>query len=172
MRRIVVVGTSGSGKSYLASRLATALGLPFIDLDDLFWKPGWEARSKEEFSALVAKAASGRAWVIAGNQTKIRELIWPRADLVIWLDLPLYLLLFRALKRGLQQIWSGEEICGGNRESLSRLFGPKSILIWIMKTYFRRRRIYLPLFTEEKMVRLTSSKEIPALISRLTALAQ
>ena len=83
---IVVVGATGCGKSTLAERLARHLGLDFIELDGLFWKPGWVESSKAEFRARVDAATRAPGWVLAGNYGMCRDIVWPRAEAVIWLD--------------------------------------------------------------------------------------
>ena len=65
--RIVVIGTTGSGKSALATRLARSLGAPFVELDALHWEPAWTAATPEAFRARAEEATRGPAWVVAGN---------------------------------------------------------------------------------------------------------
>jgi chloramphenicol 3-O-phosphotransferase len=64
-RRIIVVGPSCAGKTTLAERLAELLGVPFVELDALYWKPGWEESSDEEFVPRVMEATAGDGWVVA-----------------------------------------------------------------------------------------------------------
>ena len=85
MQRVVVVGTTGSGKSTLAARLARALGCPFIEPDALFWGPEWTPVPRDEFRSQVAAAVAADAWAIGGNYSVARDLIWPRADTLVWL---------------------------------------------------------------------------------------
>ncbi len=89
MRRVSVVGTSGSGKSRLARELAGALAVPYVELDAIFHQRGWVPLPGDEFTARVAAAVAADGWVIDGNYSKATHpLVWPRADTVIWLDLP------------------------------------------------------------------------------------
>ena len=95
-KRIVVVGVTGCGKSILAERLAAKLGLEFIELDALYWKPDWVESNPDEFRERVKTAIRAQAWALAGNYSQVRELVWPRAEALIWLDYP-FLLVFRRL---------------------------------------------------------------------------
>jgi adenylate kinase family enzyme len=101
MRRVVILGCSGSGKSTLARAMGEGLGLPVVHLDALFWSPGWkEPGDNEAFRAKVEAAIAGDAWVTDGNFVgRTFDLRLPRADLVIYLDQPRGICLWRVLKR-------------------------------------------------------------------------
>jgi adenylate kinase family enzyme len=99
MKRIVVIGSTGAGKTTLASSLAALLQIPHIELDALHWQPGWVANSKEDFIRQAELATRAAAWVVDGNYSKAQHVIWPRADTLIWLDYPLLLILRRLLAR-------------------------------------------------------------------------
>ena len=88
-RRAAVVGTSGSGKTTLATSLAQRLGLAHVELDSLYWGPDWTPAPRERFREQVARALSGEAWTTDGNYGAVRDIVWARADTVVWLDLSL-----------------------------------------------------------------------------------
>src|SRR5205809_1832315 len=88
-RRVVVVGTTGSGKTTLAGRLAQRLGVPHVELDALHWEANWVEAGDEVFRERAARALTGSAWVVDGNYSKVRDIVWGRADMVVWLDYPL-----------------------------------------------------------------------------------
>ena len=86
LERVVVVGTSGSGKTTLARRLADVLGCPHVELDFHHFEPEWRERSDEDFRQRVAEAIMGPRWVVDGNYSATRDLIWPEATRIIWLN--------------------------------------------------------------------------------------
>ena len=165
MRRINVVGTSASGKSRLALALAERLGLPYIELDALHWEPNWTEAPDEVMRDRVRSAIGGEAWVVDGNYSAVRDLVWSRADTVIWLDLSLPTILARYARRTIRRIISRQELWSGNRERLGFLFGRDSLLWWILGTYRRRRREYpqlLAAHSQINAIRLRSPRDATA----------
>lgn len=140
-RRIVVIGSSCAGKTTFARALAEARACPRIELDELFWSPGWTPKPEPEFLRLVAQAAGEESWVADGNYSTSRDLLWSRATTVVWLNYSLPRVVVRGLRRTLVRCIFGEVLYHGNRESLRRSFLSKeSILLWIVTTFHRRRR--------------------------------
>ena len=141
MKRIAVIGTTGSGKSTLAEQAATLLGCPFIELDALFWNAGWQPTPKEEFRSRVDAALAGDCWTVGGNYSIARDLIWRRADTLVWLDYPLPLVLWRLGRRTIRRIVTREPLWGGNVETWRGQFASRdSLFVWAFKTHARRRR--------------------------------
>lgn len=142
MERINVVGTSCSGKTTLALALARRLDLPCIELDALFWGPGWEPVPPELFRSRVADAVAGDRWVLDGGYSTVRPFIWKRADTVVWLDYSMPLVLGRWARRTAARIRDGREFWPGtgNRESLGHALSRGGLLSWILMTHRRRRR--------------------------------
>lgn len=145
LERINVVGTSGSGKSTFARQLAETLGLPYYEMDALFWKPGWQTACDEELFGKVAQVCSQSRWVLDGNYTRTLPIKWKRVQLVVWLDAPFLPTVLRVtartIKRALtrEELWSGT----GNRESLTEAFlSRKSIIWWSISTHGATRRKY------------------------------
>ncbi len=141
MKRIVVIGTSCSGKTTFGRELATLLKAPHIELDDIHWRPNWIEIQNEEMRELVLKEVVKDSWVIVGNYGAVRDIIWPRADTIIWLNYPFKTVLYRAFKRTFRRVFVKEVICNGNIETFKRsFFSRDSILLWVLQTYHRRRR--------------------------------
>ena len=163
MQRINVVGTTASGKSTFAITLAKRLGVPCVELDGLHWEPGWTEAPEAVFRERVAAAIGGERWVVDGNYSSIRDLVWGRADTVVWLDYPLPTILLRFLRRTIRRIARREELWAGNQERLAtQFFSRDSLLLWILSTYRRRRREYPRLLAEHAQltaVRLRSPRE-------------
>jgi adenylate kinase family enzyme len=141
LARVVVIGSSCSGKSTTGARLAAKLGHPFVELDDLFWGPNWQPKPPEQFASLARQAAAKERWVMAGNYSAVRGEVWPRATAVVWLNVSLPVALRRVVRRTAMRLVRREVLWHGNRESLSRtLFTRESIVWWVLSTHNLRRK--------------------------------
>lgn len=146
MKRIVILGVTGSGKTTFGRRLGEKLGLPATDLDDLHWLPGWKPRELDSFRQKAAETAAGEGWIIIGNYSKVRDCIWPHADTFIWIDYPFLLTFWQLLRRSVLRAVDKNLICNGNVESWRQMFSKDSIMIWLFRTYRRRQREYGEMF--------------------------
>jgi adenylate kinase family enzyme len=117
-----MVGISGSGKTTLGRRLAGFLGVPFIELDSIFHLPEWRDLPREEFRSRVAEVVAGDGWVVDGNYSAVRDLVWERADTVVWINLPRPVVMRRVVARTIRRVVTREELWNGNREPLSNLY--------------------------------------------------
>ena len=99
MRRVLVIGSPGAGKSTLSHTLARGTGLPLHHLDRMFWLPGWIERDRDEGRAELARVLAQDRWIIDGNYGSTLHMRIGRADTVVWLDYPTALCLGRALRR-------------------------------------------------------------------------
>jgi len=141
LERIVVIGSSCAGKTTFARRLGGELGHPVSDLDELFWAPNWQAKPLEEFRRLAEQVALDDRWVVSGNYSDVRSILWPRATAVIWLNYGFAVILWRALSRTVRRVATREVLWQGNRESFRRSFlSRESILVWVTSTFHKRRR--------------------------------
>lgn len=154
-KRIAVIGTTGSGKTTLAHRLAQQLGVPHVELDALHWEPGWTPAPLEVFCERVSQALTGDAWVVDGNYSKARPIVWDRADTIIWLDFSFWTILSRLTRRTLRRLISKEELWNGNRERWKeQFFSRESLFFWMFRTYRRRKREYLLLLSRPEYAHL------------------
>ncbi|SDX27803.1 Adenylate kinase [Amycolatopsis xylanica] len=99
MRRVAVIGGSGSGKTTFADRLGQATGLPVTHLDELYWQPGWTQLPLPEFRARQEELVAHDRWIIDGNYSSTMDIRLPLADTVIFLDLPRRIRMRRVLVR-------------------------------------------------------------------------
>jgi adenylate kinase family enzyme len=157
-RRIVVTGTTGSGKTTVARRLSRALAIPHVELDALWWEPGWHEAEPDIFRRRVADAVADDAWVVDGNyRTQTAEITWARAELLVWLDYPLRTVLRQLLLRTLRRAVTGEQLWNGNteRQKLLDQFRPgRSLFAWALKTHVTNRKITAALLRDPRFAHL------------------
>ena len=141
--RIVVVGTSGAGKTTLARRIAALLGVPHIELDAINWQSGWRDLARhdpEEFVRRVNAAIEAEAWVVDGNYGPVRDRIWQRATHLVWLDYERPVIMARVISRTLFRAVLRTELWAGNRERWRQMLRPSHPIRWAWNTWERRRR--------------------------------
>jgi hypothetical protein len=112
-----VVGVTSSGKSTLAEKLSRRFDLSYIELDALNWEPNWQAAPLEVFHARVEKATQAEGWIVPGNYHIVRDLIWPKAEAIIWLDYPLSTVLWQLRRRTFRRWWNQELLWGTSKEN-------------------------------------------------------
>ena len=154
LQRINVVGTSSSGKSTFARRLANVLACPHVELDRLFWKPGWQQATPDEFKVRLEQAIGGKRWVIDGNYNTTQPIQHDRLTMVVWLDYSLVKIFPRAFHRAIRRSWTGQEVWPdtGNRESFRRNFASlDSVLLWTLTSFRRNRKKYLAMMKKPEL---------------------
>ena len=142
-KRIVIIGSTSSGKSTLAELLAKRFNLNFIDLDALHWEPNWTEAPLKVFRERVLSATQAPGWAVAGNYHIVRDLIWPQAEAVIWLDYSLPRIFWQLTRRTFSRWWRHELLWGTNYENLwahFKLWSDESLYKWLFKTYWRRKQ--------------------------------
>jgi adenylate kinase family enzyme len=101
MKRILVIGNCGAGKSTFSAKLADILEIPLINLDYHFWNPGWKAVPTPEFDEILAKLVQGESWIMDGNYNRTMQYRLEFADTVFFFDFPRLISLNRAIKRNI-----------------------------------------------------------------------
>lgn len=166
-QRILVVGSSNAGKSTFAHHLQQITGLPCFEIDDLAWQPGWRMHDLPVLREKISQMVSHPQWILVGNYGSTQDISWPKADLVIWLDLPKYLVMWRVLWRTCERIWYRTPVCNGNYESFSRAFLQRdSLILWVWNHFTPIRQRYLQRLEERsggvkpEVLHLTTSREV------------
>ena len=162
-----MIGNTGSGKTTVSRLVAQRLGVQHIELDQLFWKPGWVMPSAEEFRPIVEAALDPNGWVVDGNyRTRLGTMILDQADLVVWLDLPLRTKFRRIFRRTLRRIRSREVLWGSNVDTWRGAFLSRdSLFVWLLRTHFTTRRTLPELIARYPHVRLRSQREVARFIA-------
>ncbi len=167
MKRILIIGCSGSGKSTLSTQLQPILKLPLIHLDRHYWKPNWQATENEEWDRLVNEFAAGEEWIIDGNYSRTMDLRLRRADLIVWLDIPRHVCLYRVIKRWVQYYGrTRPDLNEGCPEKIDWAF---LRWIWNYPTRTRPRTIekLKQLESHQQVVVIQNRKQLHALVERL-----
>jgi adenylate kinase family enzyme len=175
MERVSVIGNSGAGKTTLGRQLAEALDAPFIELDGIFHQAGWTELPSEQFRERLSGVVAGDRWVIDGNYSAVRDLIWGRADTVVWLTLPRWLVTARVLGRTVGRGVRRVELWNGNREQLRNLFSRdpmQSIVLFSFRNHHGsiqryERRLADPAQAHLHVVRLRSAREVRAFVDQV-----
>ena len=168
--RIAIVGGSGAGKTTLGKALAKVVGGVFVEVDAIQHKAGWCLASAEEIRAGILGALEGQPrWVIDGTcEREVGDFVSSRADVIVWLDLPLAVKLARLLRRSWGRVRRREVLWNGNVETWRDVFvGRDSVVAHPLRTHFRHRRRMLARSDHGKIVRLRSAREVDAWLSRM-----
>jgi adenylate kinase family enzyme len=172
--KILIIGTSGSGKSTLARKLCLKFGLHDIELDALHWLPNWTETPLPEFRQKITQEISkASGFVIHGNYNKVSDLTWQNAEIIIWLDYPKYLVMFRVIKRSLLRMIQKELLWGTNTESFKLTFFTKrSIILWAWNTYDLRKKQYEnliqnPEYLEKTILKIQSPRELNQILDQI-----
>lgn len=155
--RILVIGTAGSGKSTLANNIAQNLHLKKIELDEINWRPNWDNRQISDldgFKSDVEDAISHNDWVATGGYMSVREMLWARANIIIWLDLPFFTVFWRVVSRSLIRALGGKETFAGCKENLSDILAWDKPIRWSIQSFNERRQSF------EKMANSETYKEL------------
>jgi adenylate kinase family enzyme len=156
VQRISVVGTAGSGKTTLARQICVRLAIPHVELDYLHWEPNWVEVPNDMMRGRVSQVLLGNSWVVDGNYSIVRDIVWGKADTVVWLDYSWLVVMSRIWRRTLSRVVTQEEVCNGNRETWQKSFlSGDSILLWALQTYSKNRQKYPLLFQESEYAHLT-----------------
>lgn len=130
--KLIIIGNSGSGKTWLATELAKSGAFPVIHMDELFWEPGGfdRKRTRESTLQLVARSKAGLSWIVEGVFGELAELYADQADFFLWLDMEWELCQKRLIGRG-----SESKRHMGRKQSEE---GLRRLLDWAFRYYDRK----------------------------------
>jgi adenylate kinase family enzyme len=155
------------------------MGAPHVELDAIFHQPGWTPLDDDTFRARVTEATMQARWVVDGNYSTVRDIVWESADAVVWLDLPYVIVMARTIRRTLWRTVTRQELWNGNREPWSNLYSfdpEKSIIAWAATRHAVYRRRYgnaehHPRWARLSFVRLGCQAEVDAFLAGVTPAA-
>ncbi len=172
MSRIAVVGMSGAGKTTVAAQLSQRLSIPHLELDGVYHQADWTPLDRETFRARVRDFVTQASWVTDGNYDAfVGDLIWERAEVVVWLDLPRHVHLRRVLFRTLRRWWRRETLWNGNRERLGQFVDrdpQENLFLWVWTQHATKRR-HLAQMIVERAGPKTHRLRTPAEVNRFLA---
>lgn len=167
MKKIIIIGSGGSGKSTFARKIGKKTGIQVFHLDKLYWKPGWIETGKEEWVEIVKGLTLGESWIIDGNYNGTMDIRVKAADTIIFLDYSRYICLWGALKRRLMYSKkSRPDMAEGCKEKLDMEF-----FKWIWTFPYKVRTSILKRLNEnsvnKKVVILKNRRESEAFLNEL-----
>lgn len=167
MKRLLIIGSAGAGKSTFTKQLNSLLNIPVIHLDRYYWQPNWIATPNEEWDELIRKFTAEDEWIMDGNYSRTLDLRLERADAVIFMDMPRLLCVYRVLKRRVQ--YHGRSRVDLNEKCPEQLDGSFIRFIWNFK-HRNRPAIMKKLeqFDKQKEIYIVRSpKEVRSLLKQL-----
>lgn len=166
MKKVVIIGSGGAGKSTLARQLSEKLSIDVYHLDKLFWQPNWVLSSRERQREIQSNLVKMESWIIDGNYGSTFDIRLPAADTIIFLDIPRVICVYRAFKRVLQyRNRTRPDMGEGCKERFDLEF-----FKWIWDFPKKRRpeliKILDDLSAEKRIIVLSSLKEVKAFITQ------
>ena len=171
--RIVILGTTGSGKTTLSRRLSQLLSVPMIELDAIRHGPNWTETPDDIFRERVAASLTTEGWIVDGNYSMARDIIWPRATTLIWLDYSFPLVFWRLFRRTMTRGIMRKKLWNDNTEDLWRHFLTKdSLFLWAFRTHWSRRKslaaaLDSPEYNAIEVLRFKSARETRHWLERI-----
>jgi adenylate kinase family enzyme len=176
LTRVIVQGNSGSGKSTLSTALASALGVASLELDGLYQQPNWTPLELEAFRTRVQSFVDQPRWIVDGNYSQVRDILWPLATAIVFIDLPRRVVMTRVIKRTILRIVKRERLWNGNRESWRNALSRdpmRNIILWSWNSHAKYHQV-VPSEARasvgpERVVVLSSAREVRTFIDAVTA---
>lgn len=138
VRRVLIYGVTGSGKTVAADRISRATGLPWTSVDDRTWNPGWQPVPEPEQRRFFTDLCAGETWLLDSAYGIWVDVVLERVQLIVALDYPRWFSLQRLLRRTLTRAKNRAPICNGNHETWRQMVSSDSILLWHFKSFRRK----------------------------------
>ena len=177
--RVLVMGSTGSGKSTFARQLAMRLDAAHIEQDALNWDPGWTNLSHadpEKLRRRIAAAIAAESWTTCGNYSVVRSMVLDRATRLIWLDYERPVIMARVIRRSVTRALARDELWPGtgNREDFRRWLDKEHPIRWAWDTFKYRRAAYEKMFADPanahlKMHRVRHTRDAAPLLDMLVS---
>ena len=172
--RFAVVGTTGVGKTTLARSISECLSIPHVELDGIYHQAGWKRLPEGEFRTRIIVEVGRPDWVIDGNYSEVRDLVWAVADAVIFLDYPRLVIMSRVI-RSLARVATRRRLWNGNQETFRNLLSrdpEENIIRWASAGVDTLHERYLSAMNDPKwsglnFVRLTEPRQAAAFLAAL-----
>ncbi len=169
VKRVLVLGSSGSGKTTMAKFLSERLGVPHLELDACFHEANWTPAAPEVFLGRVEAVVGKGEWAACGNYSLVRDRLVTEAEVIVWLDLPFQVVFSRVVRRTFRRCFEKEELWNGNRERLwPQFFSRDSLFLYVIKSHRRRKQQFESILPKEKTLRLKSPKEVAEFKKRVS----
>ena len=174
--KINILGSSCSGKSTVSKKISKLLSIDLIDVDRINWQLGnWNELPKEDLRKELSETLKDKeSWVVDGSYGIVRDIIWKDVDIIIWLNLPFYLIMYRYFTRTIKRIILKEQLFGANNVETFKMqfFSKNSLLLWILKTFWSRKRRYEELFEEQRklgkrIIVVRNKRELDKVVEKL-----
>lgn len=167
MKRVLIIGSSGAGKSTFAGKLGEKTKIEVVHLDKIHWRPNWVEPSKDEWRAIVAEAIKRDSWIMDGNYSGTIEMRVASCDTVIFLDMPRLVCIYRILKRVAKYYGKNRpDMAEGCREQFDWKF-----LVWVWNYPNRSKpkieKILDEHQDEKTIVRLKSKQAVENFLTNL-----
>ena len=176
-QRILILGRTGSGKTTLGRELAASIGVPHVELDALYFGPNFSTAPLDLLRERTSAAIAEGQWVTDGNKSAVRDLVWPRADTIVWLEYPLVVSLWRLGKRALRRTSTlkAQAVAdtGGQASLRGQLVQAAKGVLTALRSHRGQRREYPLMFADPKnqhlaVVRLRSPRATRHWLARVT----
>lgn len=164
MRRVLIIGNCGTGKTKIGRKPSMILKLPLIHLDYYYWRPKWTKPKKKEWRKKVTELVQRDTWIMDGNYRSTLDIRVPEADTIIFLDFPRHIATFRVITRYLRNLGKEREDVGGNNRDKIDLEFIRWVLCYPREEILERLQQHM---TNQRFIHLRSSSDIKSFLASI-----